>query len=99
MTTDKGSPRARRRTGIEIIGEPPELAGALTIENEDAVARYAIVAFEQPEPGRLVLRVVPPQEYAAFSGLMYQVDQGKLPGVIRLRQMKMAYFPLDESAG
>ena len=97
MTMDKEQPRTPRRMGLEIIGESPELEGVLTVENEDAIARYAIVTLEKLEPGRLVMRVVPPQEYATFSGLMYQIDRGKLPGVTRLRQMKMAFFPLEEA--
>jgi hypothetical protein len=85
--------------GLEIIGESPDLEGVLNVENEEAIARYAIVTLEKPEPGRLVMRTVPPREYATFSGLMYQIDRGKLPGVTRLRQMRMAFFPLDESEG
>ncbi len=85
--------------GLEILGESPELLLNNVLETEEKIARYDLVTFEQIAPGRVLLRTVRPSEYANFQGLLYQIDRGEMEGTLRLRQMKMAFFPLEESEG
>lgn len=90
------TPNARKRVGIEILGESPEMLLNNDLETDDKIARYDLVTFEEIAPGRVLLRTVRPHEYATFKGLLYQIDRGELEGTLRLRQMRMAFFPVGK---
>jgi hypothetical protein len=85
-------------TSFEIVGDAPDVNPDDVIEVADEVSRYDIVAFDRPEAGRLVLRVVRPKSYATFSGTLYQIDRGEEKGTLQLRQLRMQFWPWTESA-
>jgi len=85
-------------TSFEIIGDTPDVKADDVIEVADEVSRYDIVAFDRPEAGRLVLRVVRPKNFATFNGTLYQIDRGGEEGTFQLRQLRMQFWPWTESA-
>ena len=99
MNDPAPKPGKHKLMGLHILGESPEILLDSILETEEKIARYDLVTFEQIAPGRVLLRTVRPSEYAKFQGLLYQIDRGEMEGTLRLRQMKMAFFPLEESEG
>lgn len=79
-----------------ILGTLPDMQADDSLEMVDEIARYDLVTFVRPEQGRLLMRVVAPDEYAEFQGCLYQVDHGEEEGTIQLRQVKMQFWPWEE---
>ena len=79
--------------GFRILGEPPEIGPEDTIEMVDEIALYDLVAFEQAEPGLVHIRVVRPQEFAAFAGNIYQIDRTEEDDTFEFRQVRMQFWP------
>jgi hypothetical protein len=84
-------------TGFVILGEPPNFDVHDVLEMGDDVALYDMVTFDQTGPGRVVMRVVKPREYADFEGRMYQINKGESDDTFQLREVRMSFCPRPES--
>ena len=85
--------------GLAIIGEPPSVNVNDVLEMADNVALYDMVTFEQTGPGRLVMRVIKPREYADFEGRLYQVSKIVGDDNLQLREVRMGFWPWSEGTG
>ncbi|GAK56154.1 hypothetical protein U27_03116 [Candidatus Vecturithrix granuli] len=84
--------------GLTIVGTLPDIQADDILEMVDEIARYDMVTFVRSEPGKLLMRVVKPEEYAGFKGCLYQIDHGELEGTVQLRQVRMQFWPWKDVA-
>lgn len=72
---------------FEIEGPAPKQLGEV-VQTADAIRRGDVVWFERIAPGEVLMRVVPPEQVAAFAAAKYRVDRGAQPGTIKLMYLE-----------
>lgn len=81
-------------TRMQIVGEPFPMDPNDELTTNDDIRRYALVTFDRVAPQKLLMRLVDPQEYQSFTGLLYQVDRTP-ENALLLTQIRMTFAPFD----
>lgn len=83
------SPSGAGMLELEILADSIPFSADDVLVTTDKVRRHDVVRFERVGRKKWTIRVVRPQDRAAFTGeMLYQVDRGDKQGALRLRPMR-----------